>query len=273
MSDIDERIGIQCPVAIDANYRSNETVTEYMKAAAEFRLSFAELNVVDYNGVSAQGLVEWLDEFGLRLLNLATGATAAQRGHSLAHPEAAVRQDAIDTLKDGMRFASEVGGFTGGAAPGMILGLVQGNSAESKAKQRERFRGALEELLPTAEKQGVCLVIEATNRYLSGVSHTVEESVEFIKQLGSDRLRVLPDTYHMNIEERDMTAELLRYLSYIDELHISDNNRLYPGLGAIGFRHVIDCLEAAGFRGAYVIEGNIESDLTSSLRSAVATVT
>ncbi len=77
----------------------------------------------------------------------------------------------------------------------------------------------------------------------------------------------------MNIEEHDMTAELLRYLSHIDELRVSNNNRLYPGLGGIDFRHVIECLEAVGFRGAYVIEGNVEKDPVSSLGTAVATVT
>lgn len=272
-ASISDRLGIQIPIAVDSAYRDNAALRDYLDAALAQRLSVVELNIVDYDAVDSAGLLWFLQEFGLRLENLATGAMAVQRAHALAHPDSDRRADAIAAIRRAIAFSAEVATHSGERAPGIILGLVQGNSDAPKEQQRALFLSALEELLPASADAGVALIVEATNRYLSGVSHTVEESVEFALHLHSPFIRVLPDTFHMNIEERDICAELIRHREFIDELHVSENNRCYPGFGALDFRHIIGCLEATGFCGPYVIEGNLGSDVHSSLATAVTALT
>lgn len=270
---IGSRLGIQIPVGIDGAYRDSRALREYLVAAAAHRLSVVELNIVDYEAVDPVGLLRFLQDFDLRLQNLATGAMALRRAHALAHPDSSRRTDAIDAIRRAIAFAAETAPGNGQHTPGIILGLVQGNSDAPKEEQRALFAAALEELLPSAADAGVALIVEATNRYLSGVSHTVEESVEFALRLNSPFIRVLPDTFHMNIEERDICAQLVRHRDFIDELHVSENNRFYPGFGALDFRHIIGCLEATGFRGPYIIEGNLSTDVGKSLATAVAALT
>lgn len=268
-----DRLGIQVPIAIDADYRDSAALREYLDAAKAHRLSVVELNIVDYDAVEPAGLLQFLADSGLHLRNLATGAMAIRRAHSLAHPDSALRADAVAAIHRAISFSAAVAAHSGERAPGIILGLVQGNSDAPKTEQRSLFAAALNDLLPSATDAGVDLIVEATNRFLSGVSHTVEESVEFALQLDSPQVRVLPDTFHMNIEEQDTCAELIRHLDHIDELHVSENNRLYPGFGALDFRHITACLEAAGFVGPYVIEGNLNTDVSSALATAIAALT
>ncbi len=272
-ASISDRLGIQIPIAVDGAYRDNADLREYLDAALTHRLSVVELNIVDYEAVQPAGLLQFLQDFNLRLQNLATGGMAVRRAHALAHPDSDRRADAIATIRRAIAFSAEAAAHSGQPTPGIILGLVQGKSDAPKEQQRALFASALEELLPAAADAGVALIVEATNRYLSGVSHTVEESVEFALQLDSPFIRVLPDTFHMNIEERDICAELIRHREFIDELHVSENNRFYPGFGALDFRHIGGCFEAAGFSGPYVIEGNLNTDVSSSLATAVAALT
>lgn len=271
-SSVQGRLGIQIPVGVEPGYEANPILREYLDAAQEHGLSVVEMNVVDYDGVEAAALSDFVSGFGLRLQNLATGGMAVKRGHALAHPDSDTRADAVATIRRAIDFSRSIAGHTGLTPPGIILGLVQGKSSDSKAGQRSLFARSLEELVPSAQAAAVALVIESTNRFLSGVSHTVEDSVELAVQLRSNCIRVLPDTFHMNIEERDMCAELLRHLPYIDELHVSENNRLYPGFGMIDFRHIRNCIEAAGFRGPYVIEGNLNTSVRDAIAKSVATL-
>ena len=82
-------------------------------------------------------------------------------------------------------------------------------------------------------------------------------------------MRILPDTFHMNIEEQNALGALVKYRDLYDSVHISDNNRLFPGLGGLDFFHIIRFLENIGYRGGLAIEGNqresFERDLDMSM--------
>ena len=65
-----------------------------------------------------------------------------------------------------------------------------------------------------------------------------------------------------------MAAALIQYRDYYTAVHISDNNRYFPGLGAIDFAHVVNILRSTGFNGYLGIEGNLfrsfEEDISLS---------
>ncbi|MBC8587384.1 sugar phosphate isomerase/epimerase [Tissierellaceae bacterium BX21] len=112
----------------------------------------------------------------------------------------------------------------------------------------------------------VPLIVEATNRYETSLANTVEEAVELIKGLDSPYLRVLPDTYHMNIEEINFSETLFKYFNYFDSLHLSDNNRFYPGYGSIDFYSLFRFLKCLNYKGTFAIEGNIKNNFESDLK-------
>jgi sugar phosphate isomerase/epimerase len=106
----------------------------------------------------------------------------------------------------------------------------------------------------------VPLLIEATNHDESAVAN-------------NPFVRILPDTFHMNIEERDQFESLAKYAALYDSLHISDNNRYFPGFGAVRFAGLFKFLLDNGYSGGLAIEGNVRQDLLSDIRGTMEYLT
>jgi sugar phosphate isomerase/epimerase len=73
----------------------------------------------------------------------------------------------------------------------------------------------------------------------------------------------------MNIEERDGPGALERHAALFSSIHLSDNNRLFPGRGAIAFASIIGTLRRIGWKGFCAIEGNTTDGLVEDARTAV----
>ena len=76
-----------------------------------------------------------------------------------------------------------------------------------------------------AAEAGIPLVYEVLNRYESHLINTGAQALGVIRDADARAMRVLLDTYHMNIEERDF-AEAIRIVG--DKLglfHVADSNR------------------------------------------------
>jgi sugar phosphate isomerase/epimerase len=73
----------------------------------------------------------------------------------------------------------------------------------------------------------------------------------------------------MNIEESNLYNALDRYSKYYTSIHLSDNNRFFPGFGAIDFSAIFDHLKKSGFTGRLAIEGNLKNDFNSDIRKSV----
>jgi sugar phosphate isomerase/epimerase len=70
----------------------------------------------------------------------------------------------------------------------------------------------------------------------------------------------------MNIEEISITGALGRFMGKYGNIHLSDNNRLFPGLGGMDFKSILTFLHMADYTGKHSIEGKIRRDLVEDLR-------
>ncbi len=78
-----------------------------------------------------------------------------------------------------------------------------------------------------------------------------------------ERLSLLQEFYFsgvkLNIEEVSMPGTLEEHRNYYDNLHVSDNNRLFPGLGGIDFPSLFQYLVKKDYSGGIAIEGDVKS--------------
>jgi len=65
---------------------------------------------------------------------------------------------------------------------------------------------------------------------------------------------VMADTFHMNIEERSISGAILAYGNLLNHVHLSDSNRLAPGLGHVDFAEVLQALVEVGYGGSMAFE-------------------
>lgn len=138
----------------------------------------------------------------------------------------------------------------------MPIGLLRGGRVgdEPMRAYQDRLAKSIYELLDTASVNGIPLCVEPVNRYEINTFNTVEETLEFIERYGFDTLKVLPDTFHMNIEDASIEKALLAAGDKIGHMHIADSNRLAPGLGHLDYEKLIRTLREVSYNGYLTVE-------------------
>ena len=147
--------------------------------------------------------------------------------------------------------ADEMAGYLGLTPPGTPGNSFKGMPAEVEAveRQTELLIPEIKELAAHAEQIGVVLLVEPLNRYETYYFNRLEHGVEVCKVVDSPAATVLPDFFHMVIEESDISASIKAAAGHIGFVHISENNRGQPGRGHFDFKRAFGALKAAGYDG------------------------
>ena len=98
-----------------------------------------------------------------------------------------------------------------------------------------------------AKAAGIDLVLEIVNRFETNLLNTTAQGLDFIKETGSDHVRLHLDTFHMNIEEANPAAAIRLAGDKIGYFHIGESNRGYLGDGVIDFERIFDALLDIGY--------------------------
>ena len=221
-----------------------------LENAAKLGYAGVELSLLDSNKIDQKWLMNMLSEQGLRAFAIATGQTYVTDGCALYAWEERERQITVKRLKGHMDFAVKLD------CP-VIIGGIRGkitSSGDRFKKQLEKGTMALKACVEYAEKRAVTLLLEPVNRYETNVINTVDQGLKLIEEIGSDFLRLLPDTFHMNIEERSFDESLTRAGALIGYIHFADSNRLAPGWGHIDFPGILSALKKIKYTGPIGIE-------------------
>jgi sugar phosphate isomerase/epimerase len=137
-------------------------------------------------------------------------------------------------------------------------------------QDREVLLAGLAELGGHAERAGAVLLFEPLNRYEDHMVNTVAQAADLVRTVDSPGVRVLADTYHMNIEEDDVCAALRGAADVLGGVHLSDSNRHQPGTGHVPFPAIVATLRDIGFAGTLSVECRMRGDLAEGLRSCGA---
>jgi sugar phosphate isomerase/epimerase len=119
-----------------------------------------------------------------------------------------------------------------------------------------------------AAAAGVVLLFEPLNRYEDHMVNTVAAAAKLIAAAESPGVRMLADTYHMNIEEDDVCTALREAAGVLGAVHLSDSNRYQPGAGHVPFAAVIATLAEIGFDGVLSVECRLRGDAGEALTAS-----
>ncbi len=229
------------------------------------RLGFdgVELNIRDPRAVDPGRLQAYLADFGLVLSMFASGLTAKSFQLSLASPDAARRKESVARTAGFLEWAHE-------CRAGVIAGFLRGAPQENDPGARDRLADSVIELAATANRLETALLIEAVNRYESPVGHSLADTWDIARRAGSPFVQILPDTFHMNIEEVSMAGAIREHRAWFSSFHLSDNTRHFPGLGAIDFGRILGVLDEVGYQGKLAIEGNLRTGFTEDVEASLA---
>jgi len=107
---------------------------------------------------------------------------------------------------------------------------------------------------------GVTLAVEPLNRFETYFLNTAEDSVRLAEAVGSPRVGILFDTFHANLEEKDVPAGYRRCGKHLVHVHACENDRGVPGTGHVDWPGVFAALAELNYDGWLMIEsfnGNI----------------
>jgi 5-keto-L-gluconate epimerase len=195
-----------------------------------------------------------------RIIGLRTGGIALKHGVSFSNPDKSVRIKAINLFYDAIHYASDIG------APLLLVGLLQGRLLPSQSYQEARkyISDCLIDCAKEAEEHQIVICLEAINRFLLGYHSKADEVIGLLKEINLPNVKLLLDTFHMNIEESCIEATLITSASQLRHIHFADNNRLIPGRGSINFYRIARVLKAIDYQGFISIESD-DSDWFASI--------
>lgn len=157
-----------------------------------------------------------------------------------------------------------------GICSGIILGFFKGIAGENNIRRRKLFIKSIKQIIPYAEESEVPIIVESTNFYESSVANTLDDTYELLEDfIKNPYVQMLPDTFHMNIEETNIFLKMEKYLNYYKNVHLSDNNRYFPGHGAFNFKGVVDFLREKKYHGELSIEGRLNSNFRDDVNKSM----
>lgn len=222
-----------------------------LQTLAEAGFARVELSVRFTEDIDTQWLRNILQSLNLSISALATGQGCIHDRLCLSTTDPELKTRAIQRMKDIIDLAAE---FEAPVILGGVRGRFSGKAQEMEA-QRHSALEAIQLLASYANEKAVILLLEPINRYETNFINTVAEGLALIEELGNpENVLLVPDTFHMNIEEADIPTALRLAGSRLGYIHFADSNRLAPGQGHIDFKVIMETLMQIGYHGSISAE-------------------
>lgn len=227
---------------------TDESAPVICRTAADIGYELIEVLMFDPATLDREATRRAIRETGLGLrLGMALSPDA-----DMSSDDPATARRGEQTVALALEIAADLG------APGVsgICYAAFGTYAKPQSdEQVARVADALQRLDQRAGELGVRLGIEPVNRYESYMVNTLDQAAALIERAGGRNLFVHMDTFHMAIEEADISATISRNASRLGYAHVADSHRGRLGTGNFDLSGYMRALAASGYDGDFTFEG------------------
>ena len=236
---------------------------KHIPVAAELGYGGVELALKNASEIKINNLDRLLKNSGLTVSCISTGQVFAETGYMFTDSDNNSRNTLRTIYKDFIDLASNYGKFVN-------IGRVRGKIGDDGKKNCEyRFIDLARELCEYAQPKDVTLILEPVNRYEINFINNLEEGVELMGKINMPNMKLMPDIFHMNIEDATIGGELSKHIDHISYIHLADSNRLAPGWGHIDFKDIFDKLKLMNYSGWLSVEILPKPDPYSAAKQAI----
>jgi len=223
-----------------------------------------ELAIRDPKLADTDELLRVVSEHGLQVPAIGTGQAWGEEGLSFTDPDPAIRATAIERTISHIPFAAQTGAA-------IIIGLLRGivKPGVSQGQAMEWLVEALQQACAAAQPYGVRLALEPICRYETTLINNLAQGLDLLDRVGAENMGLMPDTFHMNIEEPVIEESIRACGDRIFHFHVADSNRWYPGAGHLDFVSILDALYATGYEGYVSGEFMPVPDADTSAQKAI----
>lgn len=185
-------------------------------------------------------------------------------GFSLVSDDRAVRDRTLTHLSECVKATAEAGASLIAGPLYSPVGYFPGR--RRNADEWRRVVDAYQQLGPVLQGHGVHVCLEPLNRFETSFLNTTADAVRLCDEIAHPNVGILWDTFHANIEEKNLEQALLSTGRHLKHVHTCENDRGTPGSGHVDWRGVFSALNQLGYDGWLTIEsfGFALGDLSSA---------
>jgi D-psicose/D-tagatose/L-ribulose 3-epimerase len=167
-------------------------------------------------------------------------------------PDPLVRRKGVDWLRGALDCSKAVGA-------GLLVGPVHSalgvfSGAGPTADEWKWGADSLRAAADHAADLGVTIALEYLNRFECYFLTCAADAVRFCREVDHPCCRMMYDTFHSHIEEKNIPAAIISARDYLVHVHISENDRSTPGAGNVRWAETFDTLHEIGYDNTMVVE-------------------
>ena len=173
-------------------------------------------------------------------------------GLSMISEDATIRRQTRVHMEECVKTAAEVGAKIMAGPLYSPVGYLTG-----RRRTEDEWKWAVDcyqSLGPVLKQYGVTIAIEPLNRFETYFLNTAEDAAALCDQIGHPNVGVLFDTFHANIEEKDIAQGYRTVGRHLKHVHTCENDRGIPGTGHVEWKSVFQALHDLKYDGWLTIE-------------------
>lgn len=231
----------------------DDPVHPYIDKVADLGFDIIEMQsgtITDMSAAARRELKAHLDDRGLDF----TSVIGLPPQYDVSSPDKAVRENGIAYLRKMTEAISEIGGSIIGGIVYSTWPASLPPGVTDKRPYFDRSVTSMKEAVKAAEDNGVIFAVEVVNRFEQFIMNTCQEALDYIEAVGSPNVKMLLDTFHLNIEEDFIGEAIVKAGDKLGHFHVGENNRRPPGRGHIPWTEVAHALKTINYTGPVVME-------------------
>ncbi len=241
-------------VAIAAEDASNDAFVVFrgiessIKKAAKLGYDGVELALKNPREISKTKLKNLLKENNMEVSAISSGQVWSARKLCFTEENKEKRKELKETFSQFIDLASDFGQLVN-------IGRSRGSLNQTTPElSKQLFLDMAGELSDYAQKRGVDLILEPVNRYEINFVNNLDQCVDIIKLVNKTNFKMMPDVFHMNIEDAKIGESLIKYSKFIEYIHFASSNRVSVGSGHLNWDEIFGALAEIGYDGWTTVE-------------------
>ena len=173
-------------------------------------------------------------------------------GLSVGSDDNSARQKARIYIEDCAKLAAEAGARIVAGPLYTPVGYLPG-----RRRTADEWKWAVEcyqSLGPVLKRHDVTIAIEPLNRFETYFLNTAADAAALCDQIDHPNVGILFDTFHANIEEKNIGQAYRTLGRHLKHVHTCENDRGIPGSGHVEWNDVFAALSDMGYDGWLTIE-------------------
>lgn len=171
---------------------------------------------------------------------------------NLVSDDAAVRRRTVTHVEDVVKVAADLGATLVDGPLYSPVGYLPGR--RRTADEWKRAIEGYQAIAPTLDRNRIDLAIEPLNRFETYFLNTAADARALCDAVNHPRVGVAFDTFHANIEEKDIAEACRSVGRHLKHVQISENDRGTPGSGHVAWADLFGVLDDLGYDAWLTIE-------------------